>query len=163
MSALKHRGAETTTVAHKRHYALFHNTFRIIKYAFQIMHNTFQILRNTSWIHYKFWNLRNTFQNLRNTFRNLHNTFAPGPQVLAEKKEAVTQLLLLSSMLCFVPSESLQVSFKFCPKCGKDLAANLAHGSCDVDSQKNIIETYFLAGFSASLKSSTIFTFRCQH
>ena len=91
------------TVAHKGHYALFHNTFRIIKYAFQIMHNTFPILRNTFWIHYKFWNLRNTFRNLRNTFRNLHNTFAPGPQVLAEKKETVTQLLLLPSMLCFVP------------------------------------------------------------
>ena len=61
--------------------------------------------------------------------------------MLAEKKETVTQLFLLPSMLCFVPhvGESLQVSFKFCPKCGKDLAANLAHGSYDVDSQKNII------------------------
>ena len=63
------------TVAHKGHYALFHNTFRIIKYAFQIMHNTFPILRNTFWIHYKFWNLRNTFRNLRNTFRNLATHF----------------------------------------------------------------------------------------
>ena len=33
-------------MAHKGHYALFYNTFRIIKYAFQIMQNTFQILRN---------------------------------------------------------------------------------------------------------------------
>ena len=46
-------------------------------------------------------------------------------------------------MFCSTCGESLQVSFKFCPKCGKDLAANLAHGSCDVDSQKNIIETLF--------------------
>ena len=43
------------TVAHKGHYALSHNIFRIIKYAFQIMHNTFQIPQNT-------------FQILRNTF-----------------------------------------------------------------------------------------------
>ena len=43
------------TVAHKGHYALSHNIFRIIKYAFQIMHNTFKIPQNT-------------FQILRNTF-----------------------------------------------------------------------------------------------
>jgi len=51
------------------------------------------------------------------------------------------------AMFCSTCGESLQVSFKFCTKCRKDLAANLVHGSCDVDSQKNIIETYFLAGF----------------
>ena len=39
--------SQISTVAHKGHYALFHNTFRMIKYAFQIMHNTFPILRNT--------------------------------------------------------------------------------------------------------------------
>ena len=50
-------------------------------------------------------------------------------------------------MFCSKCGESLQVSFKFCPKCGKDLAANLAHGSCDVDSQKNIIETYWFFSF----------------
>ena len=55
-------------------------------------------------------------------------------------------------MFCSTCGESLQVSFKFCPKCGKDLAANIAHGSCDVDSQKNIIETYFLAGFFSFLE-----------
>ena len=55
-------------------------------------------------------------------------------------------------MFCSTCGESLQVSFKFCPKCGKDLAANLAHESCDVDSQKNIIETYFLAGFFSFLE-----------
>ena len=50
-------------------------------------------------------------------------------------------------MFCSTCGESLEVSFKFCPKCGKELAANVAHGSCDVESQKNIVETYFLAGF----------------
>ena len=79
------------TVAHKDHYALFYNTFWSIKYAFQIMHNIL-------WIHYK-------LENLRNTFRNLHNTFARGPQVLAEKKETVTQLLSLPS----TPSRSNSV------------------------------------------------------
>ena len=50
-------------------------------------------------------------------------------------------------MFCSTCGEPLQASFKFCPKCRKELAANVAHGSCDVDSLKNIIETYFLAGF----------------
>ena len=89
------------TVAHKGHYALCHNMFRIIKYAFQIMHNTFRILRNTFRIHCKFWNLRDTFQNRHNTFRNLHNTFAPGPQVLAVKKER------LRSSFSFLRVESI--------------------------------------------------------
>ena len=50
-------------------------------------------------------------------------------------------------MFCNTCGQQLQECFVFCPKCGLELAANVAHGSCDVDSQKNIIETYFLAGF----------------
>ena len=50
-------------------------------------------------------------------------------------------------MLCSTCGESLQLSFRRCPKCGKELATNVAHRSCDADSQKSIIETYFLAGF----------------
>ena len=106
------------TVAHKGHYALFHNILWINKYAIQIMHNAFQTLRKAFWIHYKFLNLRNTLW-------NLHNKFSPRPHVLAKKKETVTQLLLFPSMPCFVPHfQSLQVWLKFCPKCGKDLANN---------------------------------------
>ena len=106
-----------STVAHKGHYALFHNIFRIIKYAFQIMHNTFpnsskhilnslHISKSSQHISKSSQHISKSSQHIsksRNTFRNLHNTFAPGPQVLAEKKETVTQLLLLPSMLCFVP------------------------------------------------------------
>ena len=48
------------------------------------------------------------------------------------------------TMFCSTCGQQLQESFVFCPKCGLRLAANVTQGSCDVDSQKNIIETYFL-------------------
>ena len=50
-------------------------------------------------------------------------------------------------MFCPTCGQELQKSFVFCRKCGLELAENVAQGSCDVDSQKNITETYFLAGF----------------
>jgi len=59
------------------------------------------------------------------------------------------------AMFCSTCGQQLQESFVFCPKCGLELAANVTQGSCDVDSQKNIIETYFLAGF----EYDTIITF----
>ena len=52
-----------------------------------------------------------------------------------------------NAMFCSTCGQQLQESFVFCPKCGLRLAASVAQGSCDVDSQKNIVETYFLAGF----------------
>ena len=101
------------TVAHKGHYALFHNTFRIIEYAFQIMCNIFQLPLHTFWIHYKFWNLHNTFQNLRNRFRNLCNTFA---QVLAEKRDLLrSSFFFLRRHLWSTCRQQLQESF-FCRK-----------------------------------------------
>ena len=123
-----------------------HNTFQIlwntfwIHYKFWNLHNTFHNLCNL------FRNLHNTFRNLHNIFRNLHNTFRnlkthfeifatyfeiqhirPRNPSVGREKETVTQLLLLPSKPCFVQrveTESLQVSSKFCPKCGKDLANN---------------------------------------
>ena len=40
------------------------------------------------------------------------------------------------AMFCSTCGQQLQESFVFCPKCGLRLAANVAQGSCDVDSQK---------------------------
>ena len=57
---------------------------------------------------------------------------------VGREKGTVTQLLLLPSTPCFVPRvESLQVSFKFCPKCGKDLANNKEIKVRDETSRKN--------------------------
>ena len=53
----------------------------------------------------------------------------------------------LDAMFCSTYGQQLQESFVFCLKCELELAANVAQESCDVDSQKNIIETYLLAGF----------------
>ena len=50
-------------------------------------------------------------------------------------------------MFCSTCGQQLQESFVLCLKCELELAANVAQESCDVDSQKNIIETYLLAGF----------------
>ena len=45
--------------------------------------SSLQILKSSQHISKSSQHIRN----LHNAFRNLHNTFAPGPQVLAEKKE----------------------------------------------------------------------------
>ena len=50
----------------------------------------------------------------------------------------------LDAMFCSTCGQQLQESSVFCPKGGLRVAANVAQGSCDVDSQKNSIETYFL-------------------
>ena len=67
------------------------------------------------------------------------------------------------AMFCSTSRESLQVSFKCCPKCGKELAQNVVHGSCDVDSLKNIIETYFLAGFEYDTNVGFVEKFHSIH
>ena len=83
--------------------------------------NSLQILKSSQHISKSSQHI----SNLHNTFRNLHNTFAPGPQVLAEKKERLrNSSFFLRRQVLFTCGESLQVSFKFCPKCGKDLANN---------------------------------------
>ena len=71
------------------------------------------------------------------------------PSVGREKGTGTQLLLLLPSTLCFVPrvDNNYKKVLFFCPKCGFELDANVTQGSCDVDSQKNIIETYFLDGF----------------
>ena len=53
----------------------------------------------------------------------------------------------IDAMFCSTCGQKLRENFVFCPKCGLELATNVAQGSCDIGSQKNIIETYFLAGF----------------
>ena len=68
------------TVAHKGHCGLYHNTFRIFATHFEIFTTHFEIFAT----HFEY---SQHISNLRNTFRNFRNTFAPGPQVLAEKKE----------------------------------------------------------------------------
>ena len=60
--------------------------------------NSLQILKSSQHISKSSQHISKSSQHIS----NLHNTFAPGPKVLAEKKETVTQLLL-PSMLCFVP------------------------------------------------------------
>ena len=56
-------------------------------------------------------------------------------------------------MFCSTCGQQLQKSFVFCPKCGLRLTAHVAQGSCDLDSQKNIIKTYILAGFRYTIVS----------
>ena len=90
--------------------------------------------------------LRRTF--FRPEFRNRHNTFAPGPQVLAEKKERLrSSSLFLRRHVLFHVWTTTTRKFCFLPEMWVGACLNVAQGSCHVDSQKNIIETYFLAGF----------------
>ena len=68
-------------------------------------------------------------------------------------------------MFCSTCGQQLQQSFVFCPKCWLELAANDhdAQGSCFVESQKNIIETYFLAGFECDTIVSFLEEFHGIH
>ena len=73
----------------------------------------------------------------------------PRTPSVGREKGMVTQLLLLPSTPSFVrrgDNNYKKVLF-FCRKCRLELAANVAQRSCDIDSQKHIIETYFLADF----------------
>ena len=68
--------------------------------------------------------------------------------MLAEKKERLrSSSFFLGRHVWSACGQQLQESFVFCLKCELELAANVAQESCDVESQKNIIETYLLAGF----------------
>ena len=140
-------------MAHKGHYALSHNIFRIIKYAFQIMHNTLQIPETHSKFfetHFKFTTNPEIFTPHFKIFITLFKIFTTHFKIFAPHFEIFTTHFEIftthspqdpkcwqrkrngyaappscfDAMFCSTCGESLQVSVKFCPKCGKDLANN---------------------------------------
>ena len=134
-----------TMVAHKGHYALFHNIFRIISMhlkscttGFEIFATHFEIFTTHLPQDPKCWQIK------RNGYA------APPPPSF-------------DAMFCSTCGQQLQESFVFCPKCGLEPAANVAQGSCDVDSKKNYHQNILFwqvlstTPLLASLKSSTVF------
>ena len=115
-----------------------HNIFQIPRNTFQILPNTFKFTTNSEIFTTHFKIFTTHFEIFATDFFKCWQTRRNGYAAPPSSFDA---------MFCSTCGQQLQESFVFCPKCGLELAANVAQGSCDVDSQKNIIETYFLAGF----------------
>ena len=116
---------------------IFATHFKISTTHFEIYTTHFEIFTTHSYQDPKCW------QRKRNRYA------APPPSI--------------DAMFCSTCGKQLQESFVFCPKCGLGFAVSVAQGSCDVDSQKNIIETYFLAGFEYDTIVSFLEKFHSIH
>ena len=133
------------TVAHKGHYTLFHDIFRITGTHLKLCTTHSKFLETHSKLfetHFEFttnseiftthfeiftthFKIFTTHFEIFTTLFEIFTTHSPQYPKCWQRKRNGYSALLLPSTPWFVPrEESLQVLFKFCPKCGKDLANN---------------------------------------
>ena len=103
-------------VAHKDHFALFHNTFLIINYALHISNSSKHILNPLQ--------ILKSSQHISKSSQHIHPRIPSVGRENGNGWAAPAPPPPFDVMFRSTCGESLQVLLKFCPKCGKDLAKN---------------------------------------